>query len=585
MPSHREEVEQILMQHWGHAKCRGVQLLAIDAVLEHKDALVLMATGGGKTICYCIPPLLTQKLALVISPLISLMQDQVLALQSKGIRANYLGSAQEDSTVFSRAMRGEYQILYCTPERAISFTPTDALRLDPCLIAVDESHCVAEWGHDFRSDYLQLGCLRTTFVDVPIMALTATATVETQQQIIDHLKLCTPLILKTTFDRPNLAYSVHPKPSDAATALLPIISQGGAVIIYVPTTLEVDSIVEIIIASGIHAVGYHSKMSNPSRLKSHVAFMSDVAHVMVATLGYGMGIDKPDVRAVIHWGPPKTKEAYYQQSGRAGRDGHNSQCLLFASRSDWTKLACLIGSGPESAVCQTALHTMRRYADCRNLCRRWMLVTHFGEQPEWSQCGMCDTCMTGVRLERIDRSDAARKILTAIHDTGQCYGMMVPLKLIAGKIPANKPWLAKQSTYNTAGGYSTAFYREVADKLLMEGYLTETRRVGATCAYMAIGVSDTGREILQNPTSTVYLYETQARPVPPPKISAVSFDRICRKLASGRNVSPFYLFTDAVRAEIFERLPFHTYHDLCAIVPDNELTRELWIELLPFNDG
>ncbi|EEF35962.1 conserved hypothetical protein [Ricinus communis] len=339
-------MESALKKYFGFSGFRPYQKEVIEKILERKDCLVVMATGSGKSLCYQVPPLVAGKTAVVISPLISLMQDQVMALKQRGIRAEYLGTGQTDHSVHNSAQNGHFNLLFVTPEKACSLPVSfwsSLLKVGVCLLAVDEAHCISEWGHDFRVEYKQLYKLRNILLDVPFVGLTATATAKVRFDIINSLKMNDPYISVGSFDRKNLFYGVKHfnRGSQFMDELVQEISKfvgnGDSTIIYCTTVKDVEQVFQLLQQAGIRAGIYHGQMGNKAREESHKSFIRDELHVMVATIAFGMGIDKPNIRQVIHYGCPKSLESYYQESGRCGRDGIPSVCWLYYTGSDFAK--------------------------------------------------------------------------------------------------------------------------------------------------------------------------------------------------------------------------------------------------------
>jgi len=374
----------VLAQHFGHPRFRVHQLKVLGPLLAGRSVLAVLPTGAGKSLCYQVPALLGSGLTLVVSPLISLMQDQVGALQRRGIAAAYLNSqldAAQRRAVEHAVLAGRVTLLYCAPERLASLVRLlGAAAVRVALLAVDEAHCIVEWGHDFRPVYRGLGAFRAALGDPPTIALTGSATPAARADILHVLRLRHAEVVVTSFDRPNLAFAVERVAGDRERfqrirALVRDGTAAGAVIVYTPTRRLTELVTRALLRAGVRAAPYHAGLTGPIRARVLKAFLGDRVRVIVATSAFGMGIDKPDVRRVVHWGPPRTLEAYYQEAGRAGRDGAASTCCILWRRADltWGDLT------PE----------MRRYVEARR-CRRRMMLEYFGEK--LGECSGCDVC-------------------------------------------------------------------------------------------------------------------------------------------------------------------------------------------------
>lgn len=389
-----------LKQFFGYDSFRPLQEEIITHVLQRRDALILMPTGGGKSLCFQLPALLFDGLTIVISPLISLMKDQVDALQANGIAAAYINSSldpQRIAEVQAQAEAGQLKILYLAPERLAMPSLRQWLsRLSVSLIAVDEAHCISEWGHDFRPDYRQVHILRQDFPAVPMIALTATATERVRADIIVQLRLVMAQPFISSFNRPNLTYAVRPK-RNALPALVQLLKQqvDASTIVYCFSRKDTERLANTLQRHGISAEAYHAGLDGRDRQRVQERFIRDETRVIVATIAFGMGIDKPDVRLVIHYDLPKSVEGYYQETGRAGRDGLPSQCILFWSYGDVMKHRFFIrqiDDLTERQRVEDKLQQMVLYAELRT-CRRKFLLNYFGE--EWIQknCQGCDICL------------------------------------------------------------------------------------------------------------------------------------------------------------------------------------------------
>ena len=390
---------QILKSTFGHRGFRDNQEGIVDAILDGRDVLAVLPTGGGKSLCYQLPSACLRGTCIVVSPLISLMKDQVDKLRRIGVHAAYLNSSlgpQQQVTVMGNMQRGDYDIIYVAPERFSVEAFRSVLDNTPIvLIAVDEAHCILEWGHDFRPDYLGLSKLKAWFPKVPLAAFTATATSRDQEQIAERLGLRDPHQVRASFDRSNLFYEVTPKNDDLNQILAFIKDRDGQTgIVYRGTRRAVEETAEYLHMCGIEALPYHAGLDNEVRRQHQDAFDTGSCSVIVATIAFGMGIDKPDVRFVVHGDLPKSMDGYYQETGRAGRDGQPAHCLLLFSMADVPRARYFINkiqNAQEKRNASARLDTMVRYATGQ-FCRRRSVLQYFGERYNRSSCGACDTC-------------------------------------------------------------------------------------------------------------------------------------------------------------------------------------------------
>jgi ATP-dependent DNA helicase RecQ len=396
---------EALRRYWGYSAFRPLQERIVRSLLGGRDACVVMPTGGGKSLCYQLPAvMLPHRTVIVVSPLIALMQDQVAQLSQMGVPAALLNSTldeTEQAVVIRRAQEGMYRLLYLSPERLGRPDTVEWLRRVPISIfAIDEAHCISEWGHEFRPDYRKLSGLRDRFPDCAIAAVTASATQPVRHDIIEQLKLRDPDRYIASFHRPNLRYLVQETSTLTQDDLLVSTLRkhtGESAIIYAPTIARVAATISLLQENGIEAIPYHGKMDVTTRCRNQERWISNEARVLVGTIAFGLGIDKADVRTVIHLSLPKSVEQYYQEAGRAGRDGRPADCLLLWRKQDAALLAHFIGQIGDAAERERAwqrYHAIRRFADSR-VCRHLQICRHFGENPKWRDCAACDICAGG----------------------------------------------------------------------------------------------------------------------------------------------------------------------------------------------
>ena len=435
--------EEVLKSAFGYDSFRLLQKDIISNVLAGKDTLAIMPTGGGKSLCYQIPALIFEGLTVVVSPLISLMQDQVASLNAAGINAVFLNSTVEwedykDS--MNSIRRGETKIVYVAPETLVTPKINDLLhdsRVTVSCITIDEAHCVSEWGHDFRPDYLEISSLRSQFKSAVFLALTATATRSVREDIIKNLKLKNPAVLVSSFDRPNIFLDVRQKNRNALDQVVDCIRRhwDESGIIYCFSKRQVDELTEKLDRLGYSVLNYHAGLTDEVRADHQTKFIRDQVQIMVATLAFGMGIDKPNVRFVIHYDMPKSLEQYYQEIGRAGRDGLASEALLLYSAGDIHKIRYFFEEASDKARCETLLQGMISYATGRT-CRRKLLLSYFGEDfTGKNQVGTtrhcCDLCEMGP-IPEIDMTIPCQKLMSCIIRTNSRFGAAYVIEVLLG---------------------------------------------------------------------------------------------------------------------------------------------------------
>ncbi|MDX1518069.1 MAG: DNA helicase RecQ [Woeseiaceae bacterium] len=564
--------KSILNDVFGYPDFRGHQEQVIAAAMEGRDALVLQPTGGGKSLCYQIPALLQDGVAIVVSPLIALMHDQVIALEQLGIDAAYLNSSlgrDEQRAVIERLRNGSLQLLYVAPERLMQQQTLAELKsCKVSLIAIDEAHCVSQWGHDFREDYLALGELAREFPGVPRMALTATATARARDEIIERLALSDPAQFIASFDRPNIRYTVRGK-SDPKRQLLAFLAErrGDAGIVYCTARKRTEVVAGWLVENGYDALPYHAGLSAETRTEHQRRFLVDDGVIVVATIAFGMGIDKPDVRFVAHLDLPKSIESYYQETGRAGRDGLPSEAWMIYGLQDVVRLRQMADT---SAADETHKRSERAKLDallgwCEvTECRRRSLLAYFGEDLE-EDCGNCDVCLTPPEV--FDATEAAQKLLSTVYRTGQRFGAVHVVDVVMGKM-TDKVAMHRHdslSVFGVGAEYDAQQWRTILRQLVVLGYLAVD-----TAGYGALTFTEQSRELLRGEIE-LRLRRDLLSPRKAPKAKKKKQDvyeiagddhelwealRACRKrLADENKVPPFVIFHDSTLRQMAVEKP------------------------------
>jgi ATP-dependent DNA helicase RecQ len=545
-----EKAREALKHFFGYNAFRGQQENIIRNIFEGKDTIVLMPTGGGKSVCYQVPAVVGEGLTVVISPLISLMKDQVDALNSNGIVAYYLNSSQsisEQRFISNEVQTGKVKLLYVAPERLFkgAYPIGDLLKSTKLtLVAVDEAHCVSQWGHDFRPEYLKVGDLRKELKGVPFIALTATADKLTRKDIAEKLNFIQPEWFISSFDRSNITYRVTPK-KNSMDKLLEFLDlhRKNSGIIYCLSRKNVEETAQKLQDSGISALPYHAGLSREDREKNQEQFIKDEVKVMVATIAFGMGIDKSNVRFVVHMNMPQNIEGYYQETGRAGRDGLPSEALLFYSNSDFITLSRMLDQGENAAfteVMQVKLEKMKTYCQS-NTCRRQFLLSYFGEKQD-GNCSNCDICFQKGKLQ--DMTVPAQMLLSAVARLEEAYGLgYVTLILKGSKSVKVQPHHQSLSVFGIGKDKPENFWKDLGDKLLQAGYLAE-----AGSQFPTLKLTTMAWDILKKKERILLpVAEELAKPLPihhhEPILDALK--ELRSRIAFKENVPPYVVFADS----------------------------------------
>ena len=576
------ELQDAVARYWGYTSFRPLQREAMDSVLANRDSLVVMSTGGGKSLCFQAPAMVRPGLALIVSPLISLMKDQVDTLVGNGVPAGLFNSslaADEKTSVVAGLREGRYRLLYVSPERLVG-DGSDAFLslLSSCqvsFVAVDEAHCISQWGHDFRPEYRQLGRLRQLLPGVSLHAYTATATARVRQDIITQLALNDPLEFVGSFDRPNLLYRVLPRAA-LKRQLVDVLERHRREpgIIYCTSRREVDALAEWLTGLGTPALPYHAGLSDSERRRNQDAFLSERVDVIVATVAFGMGIDRSNVRFVVHAGAPRSLEHYQQESGRAGRDGLEAECVLISSGADFMRWRLMLERGGElSDASQGLLRQMERYATGIG-CRHRHLAKYFGDdypaeaRGKKGGCGACDFCLD--ELEPVEAPIVlARKILSCVARVEQRFGATHVAGVLRGH--ASEQVLSrgheKLSTFGLLPGASVAEVRGYIEQLTGRGLLRQ-----AGDEYPVLALTPEGLELLKHGTGCPDLRLARQRaprketPRARSRAEAESWQDVDRTLfdrlravrldiARSRGVPPYVIFHDATLREMARLRP------------------------------
>ncbi len=557
-----------LKTHFGYSAFRPLQEEIVRDSLAGRDVFALMPTGGGKSLCFQLPALLREGLTIVVSPLIALMKDQVDSLRASGIAATFLNSTLGGDEARSRLRglyNGEYRMLYVAPERLmLEGFLEKALNWNIAQIAIDEAHCISEWGHDFRPEYRELNKLRTHLPDVPTMALTATATTRVREDILKQLKLREPRCYVASFDRPNLTYRVVPKsaPYEQLRDFLQARPNESG-IVYCASRKTADSLAAKLNADGVAAKPYHAGLESEQRARHQEQFLRDDVRVMTATIAFGMGINKSNVRFVVHHDLPKNIESYYQETGRAGRDSLPSECVLLFSAADVVKQTRFIEekSASEAKIAHEQLRQMVHYAEARE-CRRTTLLRYFGEERPNESCGGCDNCLTP--RETFDGTIAAQKFLSCVHRVYAKSGFGFGLNHIVEVLMGAKTESVRQrghdqlSTYGIGGELKREAWQAIGRELLRLGLVE-----AAPGKFATLQLTEAGVEALRARTSITLTKPNDVATKTKTRAGAIETDEalfeelrsVRKQIADERDVPAYVIFSDVALREMARSYP------------------------------
>lgn len=576
IPTPANDAQNILQDVFGYQSFRDGQQEVIELAVEGQDSLVIMPTGGGKSLCYQIPALVREGLTLVISPLISLMKDQVDQLKANGVAAECINSSMPRDqllSVFNRMNSGQLKMVYASPERVLMRDFIERLQgLSLSMIAVDEAHCISQWGHDFRPEYASLGQLKQYFPHVPYMALTATADDATRKDIISRLQLVEPHTYLGSFDRPNIRYNLVEKHKPVSQVVRYLETQkGNCGIIYCGSRKKVEMVTEKLCNNGLRAAGYHAGMDTDERAYVQEAFQRDDVQIVVATVAFGMGINKPNVRFVVHFDIPRNIESYYQETGRAGRDGLPAEAMMLFDPADMGWLRRMLDEkeeGPQKQVEMHKLNAMSAFAEAQT-CRRQVLLNYFGEYRE-KQCGNCDICLDPPK--HFDATQEAQKALSCVYRVNQSFGMGYVVEVMRGmqNIRVRDNGHDKLSTYGIGRDHSHDYWISIFRQLIHKGLLFQNITRNST-----LQLTEEARPLLRGEMSlelAVPRLDTAVRSAKSDKLSSKNYDKklfaklrkLRKSIADEDGLPPYVVFSDATLIDMAEVLPT-SYGEMLAV--------------------
>ncbi|NTV01950.1 MAG: DNA helicase RecQ [Chlorobiaceae bacterium] len=558
-----------LQRVFGFRSFRPNQQEAVTALLDGRDLLAVMPTGGGKSLCYQLPAVMLPGTALVVSPLISLMKDQVDGARANGIRAACLNSAllpDERSSVMRDLLDGALDLLYVAPERfALDHFQELLGRLQISMAVIDEAHCISEWGHDFRPDYLALSAIRDVRPDIPVAAFTATATGNVRQDIAQRLGLRDPVLVRASFDRPNLWYEVRGKES-GDSQLVSILKEfpGQAGIVYRTSRKSVNDTAAMLVKRGFRALPYHAGLPDGERQRNQDAFIRDEADIVVATVAFGMGIDKSNVRFVIHADLPRSIESYYQETGRAGRDGGDARCIMLFSTGDIPRVRFFIDAMLDEEERARALSGLSKVVAFGSaaVCRRRMLLEHFGEAYPKENCATCDVCL-GTK-EVTECTTEAKMLLSAIIRTDSRFGAGHIVDILVGADTQKVRELGhdRLKLYGAGKGHGRIFWRRLLDELLARKVLAKSEGLYPVVYPLegAVGILKEGEKVEMVRVVEKRQGKTDAKRLSPDGLPADRelFERLRalrKQLADEQGVPPYVVFSDRTLHEMASRKP------------------------------
>lgn len=568
--------QSVLEQVFGYQQFRSGQEQVIEAAIQGKDSLVIMPTGGGKSLCYQVPALVLEGLTLVISPLISLMKDQVDQLKADGVAAECINSTmsrEELISVYNRMNSGALKLVYVSPERVLMRDFIERLQgVSLSMIAVDEAHCISQWGHDFRPEYASLGQLKHYFPHVPFMALTATADDATRNDIVSRLQLVEPLNYLGSFDRPNIRYTLLEKHKPVSQIIRYLDTQKGHCgIIYCGSRKKVEMVTEKLCNNHIRAASYHAGMDADERAYVQEAFQRDDIQIVVATVAFGMGINKPNVRFVAHFDIPRNIESYYQETGRAGRDGLPAEAVMLYDPADISWLRRMLDEkdeGPQKQVEAHKLNAMSAFAEAQT-CRRQVLLNYFGEYRD-KPCGNCDICLDPPK--HFDATQEAQKALSCVYRVNQSFGIGYVVEVLRGmqNIRIREQGHDKLSTYGLGRDHSHDYWVSVFRQLIHKGLLFQNITRNST-----LQLTEEARPLLRGEMTlelAVPRLDTAARAAKSDKLTSKNYDKklfaklrkLRKSIADEDGLPPYVVFSDATLIDMAEILPT-SYGEMLAV--------------------